>query len=141
MPSKAVLNDGDKSIVIVATEGNVFRARRVEVGPEVDGQVRMLVGAAPRREDRDRGRDLHEARDREPVGPGARQLAVVPSQGAGAGASGDGFELIDAGRASVGDGAQVTAGLAVAAGGAGRGKGGPGESTRSAAGVGATVGR
>jgi cobalt-zinc-cadmium efflux system membrane fusion protein len=45
--SKAVLSEGDKSVVIVATEGNVFRARRVDVGPEVDGQVRVLGGLTP----------------------------------------------------------------------------------------------
>jgi cobalt-zinc-cadmium efflux system membrane fusion protein len=47
VPAQAVLNDGDKSIVIVASEGNVFRARRVEVGPEVDGKVRLLAGLRP----------------------------------------------------------------------------------------------
>jgi cobalt-zinc-cadmium efflux system membrane fusion protein len=47
VPSKAVLSEGDKSLVIVATEGNVFRARRVDVGPEVDGQVRVLGGLTP----------------------------------------------------------------------------------------------
>jgi membrane fusion protein, heavy metal efflux system len=45
--AKAVLNEGDKSVVIVATEGNVFRARRVDVGPETDGQVRILGGLTP----------------------------------------------------------------------------------------------
>jgi cobalt-zinc-cadmium efflux system membrane fusion protein len=45
--AKAVLNEGDKSVVIVATEGDVFRSRRVEVGPEVDGQVRILSGLRP----------------------------------------------------------------------------------------------
>jgi multidrug efflux pump subunit AcrA (membrane-fusion protein) len=47
VPSKAVLTDGDKSLVIVATEGNVFRAKRVDVGPESDGQVRLLGGLTP----------------------------------------------------------------------------------------------
>jgi membrane fusion protein, heavy metal efflux system len=47
VPAQAVLNDGDKSIVIVASEGNVFRARRVEVGPENDGKVRLLSGLRP----------------------------------------------------------------------------------------------
>jgi cobalt-zinc-cadmium efflux system membrane fusion protein len=47
VPSQAILNDGDKSIVIVASEGNVFRARRVEVGPEVEGKVRLLSGLRP----------------------------------------------------------------------------------------------
>ncbi len=46
VPSKAVLNDGDKAMVVVATEGNVFRTRVVEVGPEVDGKVRILSGLA-----------------------------------------------------------------------------------------------
>ncbi|HVR03259.1 MAG TPA: efflux RND transporter periplasmic adaptor subunit [Polyangia bacterium] len=44
VPAQAVLNDGDKSIVIVASEGNVFRARRVEVGPEIERKVRVLSG-------------------------------------------------------------------------------------------------
>jgi cobalt-zinc-cadmium efflux system membrane fusion protein len=44
VPAQAVLNDGDKSVVIVASEGNVFRSRRVEVGPETDGKVRVLSG-------------------------------------------------------------------------------------------------
>ena len=47
IPSKAVMTDGDKSLVIVATEGNVFRSRRVDVGPETDGQVRILSGLVP----------------------------------------------------------------------------------------------
>jgi membrane fusion protein, heavy metal efflux system len=47
VPSKAILTDGDKSLVIVATEGNVFRARRVSVGPEAEGQIRVLGGLQP----------------------------------------------------------------------------------------------
>jgi cobalt-zinc-cadmium efflux system membrane fusion protein len=47
VPSRAVLNDGDKSMVIVATEGNIFRSRTVEVGPEVDDSVRILRGLTP----------------------------------------------------------------------------------------------
>ncbi|HVU49919.1 MAG TPA: efflux RND transporter periplasmic adaptor subunit [Polyangia bacterium] len=47
VPAQAVLNDGDKSIVIVASEGNVYRARRVEVGPEIEGKVRLLSGLRP----------------------------------------------------------------------------------------------
>ena len=47
VPAKAVLNDGDKSVVIIATEGNIFRTRRVEVGPEVEGQVRIMTGLTP----------------------------------------------------------------------------------------------
>jgi membrane fusion protein, heavy metal efflux system len=47
VPAQAVLNDGDKSIVIIASEGNVFRPRRVDVGPEVEGKVRVLGGVRP----------------------------------------------------------------------------------------------
>ena len=46
-PTKAVLTDGDKTYVIVATEGNVFRLRRVDVGPESDGRIRVLGGLTP----------------------------------------------------------------------------------------------
>jgi cobalt-zinc-cadmium efflux system membrane fusion protein len=45
--AKAVLSEGDKSVVIVATEGDTFRSRRVDVGPETDGQVRILGGLRP----------------------------------------------------------------------------------------------
>ncbi|HMF42546.1 MAG TPA: efflux RND transporter periplasmic adaptor subunit [Polyangia bacterium] len=45
--SKAVLTDGDRTYVIVATEGNVFRIRRVDVGPETDGRVRVMGGLTP----------------------------------------------------------------------------------------------
>ena len=44
LPANAILNDGDKATVIVATEGNVFRTRRVDVGPEIEGRVRILDG-------------------------------------------------------------------------------------------------
>jgi len=44
LPANAILNDGDKATVIVATEGNVFRTRRVDVGPEIEGRVRVLDG-------------------------------------------------------------------------------------------------
>jgi cobalt-zinc-cadmium efflux system membrane fusion protein len=47
VPAEAVLNEGDKSVVIVASEGNVFRSRRVDVGPEVEGRVRVLGGLRP----------------------------------------------------------------------------------------------
>jgi cobalt-zinc-cadmium efflux system membrane fusion protein len=47
VPSKAVLSEGDKALVVVALEGNVFRARRVDVGPETEGQVRILGGLNP----------------------------------------------------------------------------------------------
>jgi len=45
--SKAVLTDGDRTYVIVATEGNVFRIRRIDVGPETDGRIRVLGGITP----------------------------------------------------------------------------------------------
>lgn len=44
VPVKAVLSEGDRSVVIVASEGNSFRARRVEVGTEVDGAVPVFSG-------------------------------------------------------------------------------------------------
>lgn len=47
VPSKAILNDGDKFLVIVASEGITFRIRRVAVGPEMDGQARILSGLVP----------------------------------------------------------------------------------------------
>jgi cobalt-zinc-cadmium efflux system membrane fusion protein len=47
VPAKAVLSEGDRWLVIVATEGNTFRARRVAIGPEIDGQVRVLDGLTP----------------------------------------------------------------------------------------------
>ena len=47
VPTQAVLADGDRSSVIVATEGNTFRARRVEVGPENEGKLRVLSGLTP----------------------------------------------------------------------------------------------
>jgi len=47
VPAKAVLSDGDRWLVIVATEGNMFRSRRVAVGPELEGQVRIIDGLTP----------------------------------------------------------------------------------------------
>jgi cobalt-zinc-cadmium efflux system membrane fusion protein len=47
LASKAVLTEGDKTFVIVASEGNEFRIRRVEVGAENDGRVRLLSGVTP----------------------------------------------------------------------------------------------
>ena len=44
IPAKAVIIDGDKTRVLVASEGNLFRPRQVEVGPELDGVVRVLSG-------------------------------------------------------------------------------------------------
>jgi multidrug efflux pump subunit AcrA (membrane-fusion protein) len=45
--TKAVLTDGDKTFVIIATEGNVFRIRRVDVGPETEGRARVFGGLVP----------------------------------------------------------------------------------------------
>ena len=47
VPSKAILNDGEKFYVIVAQEGITFRIRRVSVGPDVEGQSRILSGLTP----------------------------------------------------------------------------------------------
>jgi membrane fusion protein, heavy metal efflux system len=47
VPSKAVLNDGDKAMVVVATEGNIFRTRTIQIGPEVDDTVRVISGLHP----------------------------------------------------------------------------------------------
>lgn len=47
VPSKAVLNDGEKYNVIVAQEGITFRIRRVTVGPDFDGRTRILTGLTP----------------------------------------------------------------------------------------------
>jgi cobalt-zinc-cadmium efflux system membrane fusion protein len=47
VPARAVLADGDKWFVVEAIEGNVFRIRRVDVGPESEGQVRILGGLTP----------------------------------------------------------------------------------------------
>ena len=44
LPSSAVLNDGDQSIVLVVNEDNTFRSTNVEVGPELGGKVRILSG-------------------------------------------------------------------------------------------------
>ncbi|HEY4188129.1 MAG TPA: efflux RND transporter periplasmic adaptor subunit [Polyangia bacterium] len=46
-PSKAILNDGERFFVIVASEGITFRIRRVTVGPDLDGQSRILSGLTP----------------------------------------------------------------------------------------------
>jgi cobalt-zinc-cadmium efflux system membrane fusion protein len=42
IPTRAVLTEGDSTKVIVATGDRVFRARPIDVGPEVDGMVRVL---------------------------------------------------------------------------------------------------
>jgi cobalt-zinc-cadmium efflux system membrane fusion protein len=47
LPSRAILTDSQHTRVIVATEGNIFRQRVVETGPEVEGKVRVLSGLRP----------------------------------------------------------------------------------------------
>jgi membrane fusion protein, heavy metal efflux system len=47
LPSRAILTDSQHTRVIVATEGNIFRQRVVETGPEVDGKVRVSSGIHP----------------------------------------------------------------------------------------------
>ena len=47
LPSKAVLNEGDRSLVIVATNANTFRVQPISAGADVDGQVRILRGLVP----------------------------------------------------------------------------------------------
>ncbi len=47
VPGRAVLAEGEKYQVIVASEGNVFRARQVEVGSETGDRVRILRGLTP----------------------------------------------------------------------------------------------
>jgi len=44
IPVKALLTDGEKAMVIVASEGNVFRTRRVQVGNEAEGIVPVYSG-------------------------------------------------------------------------------------------------
>jgi multidrug efflux pump subunit AcrA (membrane-fusion protein) len=41
IPSRAVIDEGEETKVIVAIEGHEFRERTVEVGPEIDGRVRV----------------------------------------------------------------------------------------------------
>ncbi len=47
LPSRAILTDSEHSRVIVASDDNVYRKRVVEVGPEVDGKVRVRSGLRP----------------------------------------------------------------------------------------------
>ncbi len=44
LPSRAIINEGETSKVVVAGEGNTFHARTVQVGPSTDGMVRILSG-------------------------------------------------------------------------------------------------
>ena len=76
MPSKAVLTDGDRRAVIVATEGNVFR-RASSSRPRGRRQGPRARRPQPGREDRHRRRDLHEARDRERLTIAARDARRV----------------------------------------------------------------
>jgi cobalt-zinc-cadmium efflux system membrane fusion protein len=47
IPNTAVVIDGDKTRVLVASEGNLFRTRQVDIGPAIDGTVRVLSGLKP----------------------------------------------------------------------------------------------
>ena len=47
VPTQAVLNDGDQSIVLVVGEDNAYQAVKVEAGPESAGTVRILSGLTP----------------------------------------------------------------------------------------------
>jgi len=47
IPAKAVLADSEHSRVIIDTGNGVFRSRVLTVGPELDGQVRVLAGLKP----------------------------------------------------------------------------------------------
>lgn len=47
IPAKAVLSDGEKTRVVTAGEDHSFRVRTVTLGPEVEGQVRVLGGLRP----------------------------------------------------------------------------------------------
>jgi cobalt-zinc-cadmium efflux system membrane fusion protein len=47
IPSKAVLADSEHTRVIVQTPDGTFHMKVVSVGPEVDGQVRVLSGLVP----------------------------------------------------------------------------------------------
>jgi len=47
IPSRAVINESDQAKVVVAGENNSFHARLVQVGPTVEGAVRVLAGLEP----------------------------------------------------------------------------------------------
>ena len=47
LPTTAILTDSDHARVIVASTGNVFRERTVNIGAEVDEKVRVLSGLTP----------------------------------------------------------------------------------------------
>jgi multidrug efflux pump subunit AcrA (membrane-fusion protein) len=47
LPARAILTYSEHSRVIVASEGNVFRQRIVEVGPKINGQVSIASGIKP----------------------------------------------------------------------------------------------
>jgi cobalt-zinc-cadmium efflux system membrane fusion protein len=44
VPSAAVLNDAEHARLVVAGGDNVYRLRIVQIGPEVNGRVRILEG-------------------------------------------------------------------------------------------------
>jgi hypothetical protein len=47
IPAKAVLNEGDRALVVLAMPGNAFRMQRIDVGPDVDGRISVLGGLSP----------------------------------------------------------------------------------------------
>jgi cobalt-zinc-cadmium efflux system membrane fusion protein len=47
LPAAAILTDSEHTRVLVAAEDNVFRPRLVTIGPEFDGNVRVLSGLKP----------------------------------------------------------------------------------------------
>lgn len=44
LSTHGIINDGDQSKVVVAGAGNTFHTRTVQVGPSIDGRVRILDG-------------------------------------------------------------------------------------------------
>ena len=46
VPSRAILNDAEHARVIVAGDDNVYRLRVVDVGPEIEGKVRIMSGVS-----------------------------------------------------------------------------------------------
>lgn len=47
VPARAVLSNGAESQVVISASGGVLKLRKVEVGPEVGGQVRVVSGLSP----------------------------------------------------------------------------------------------
>ena len=47
IPARAVLSDADHSRIVVASDDGLYRLRVVQVGPEINGKVRVLEGLKP----------------------------------------------------------------------------------------------